>query len=126
MRGGRTVGAPARGGDGLVEIAGFPEAGTTAPDRNEGFLCVCMSEVTFFRPLVTLSPLLRAAKSWARLASAAEAASSNKLRLGIGGGGGPGGGGGGGGPPAEGFAAAVGPAFEAFCIASPPGDPEEE
>ena len=102
-----------------MEIAGFPEAGTTAPDRNEGFLCVCMSEVTFFRPLVTLSPLLRAAKSWARLASAAEAASSNKLRLGIGGGGG-------GGPPAEGFAAAVGPAFEAFCIASPPGDPEEE
>jgi len=72
--------------------------GTVAPARNDGFLCVIWSALTFRRPLVTASPLLSSLNTApSPLLSAAGFGASSNLR---GGGGGPGGGGGGGGPPA--------------------------
>mmetsp|Transcript_33264 Transcript_33264/g.93261 ORF Transcript_33264/g.93261 Transcript_33264/m.93261 type:complete len:204 (-) Transcript_33264:543-1154(-) len=75
---------------------------TTPPARSPGFLCVCMSRVTFLSPLVTLPPWLSCAKSALVSAGALlgfeEAALSDSAE---GGGGGPGGGG----PPAAGAAA---------------------
>lgn len=82
--------------------------GTVAPARNDGFLCVIWSALTFLSPLVTSEPLFNslntAPRPPASAAGAAFGASSNRS----GGGGGPGGGGGGGGPPAEAGCGAVG------------------
>lgn len=68
--------------------------GTVAPARNEGFLCVISSLLTFLRPLVTASPLLSSLKTASMPLGFAVAAGSCWISN-IGGG--PGGGGGGGG-----------------------------
>ena len=72
--------------------------GTVAPARNDGFLWVIWSALTFRRPCVTASPLFNSEKTAPSppLSEAGAAFGSSNL---IGGGGGPGGGGGGG-PPA--------------------------
>ena len=90
-------------------------ARTTSEARSEGFLCVCISAVTFFKPLVTSAPKFNWAKSSARDFWAADSASTvplftsaNKSPMGIGGGAGPAGGG------------ACALPLLLLCIASPP------
>jgi hypothetical protein len=81
--------------------------GTVAPARNDGFLCVIWSALTFRRPFVTASPLfssLNTAPSPPASCTGAAFGSSNF----IGGGGGPGGGGGGGAPAPAAFGCGAG------------------
>lgn len=76
--------------------------GTVAPARNEGFLCVIWSGLTFLSPFVTSEPLFNSLNTASRPpASEAGAALTGSSNL-AGGGGGPGGGGGGGAPRAAG------------------------
>jgi hypothetical protein len=82
----------------LADSAGA--AGTGAVPRSVGFLCVCCDASTFFRPEVTPSPLLSAAKTLDM--SPADAALGVAEGEGAAGaGGGPGGGGGGAGAEVE-------------------------
>ncbi len=71
--------------------------GTVAPARNEGFLCVIWSAVTFFKPFVTASPLLSSSNTAPNPPASATGANFGASSNLAGGGGGPGGGGGGGG-----------------------------
>ena len=73
--------------------------GTVAPARNDGFLCVIWSALTFRRPFVTASPLFKSLNTASRPPPAV-GGGGGALSNFIGGGGGPGGGGGGGAPAA--------------------------
>lgn len=92
-------------------------SGTLDPARREGFLCVIWSLDTFFKPLVTSSPLFNSEKT----APIEPLAGAELTSLMTGGGGGPGGGGGGGGGPpdvATGVEVAGTPAEASFLSAS--------
>ena len=97
----------------LFSVAESAEAGTGASERSDGFLCVISLLSTCRSPLVTVSPLLRSAKTALISAlgfeadAAAGAADAPPAGGGGGGAGAPpaGGGGGGAGAPVDGFEA---------------------